>query len=97
MTDSADVRPHEKHVTLVNSRGLHARASARFVKLAEGFKADITVEKDGINVCGTSIMGLMLLAAARGDRILMRASGPDADAAIAALSALVENRFDEAD
>ncbi len=82
---------------LVNSRGLHARASARFVKLAEQFRARIQVEKDGISVCGTSIMGLMLLAAARGDHIVMRATGPDSEAAIAALSALVEGRFDEPD
>ncbi len=96
-TSDPGVYDHEKQVMLVNNRGLHARASARFVKLAERFSAKILVEKDGISVCGTSIMGLMLLAAARGDHIVMRATGPDAEAAITALSKLVEERFDEPD
>ena len=87
----------ERLVKLVNSRGLHARASAKFVRLADSFDASITVEKDGVSVCGTSIMGLMLLAAARGDSILLRASGKEADKAIEALSALVADRFEEAD
>lgn len=85
----------ETELTLKNRRGLHARASARFVRLAESFDADIRVEKDGTEVCGTSIMGLMLLAAARGDGIRVRACGREAKAAIEALSRLVEDRFEE--
>ena len=87
----------ERRVRLSNLRGLHARASARFVKLAESFRAEVTVEKDGLAVPGTSIMGLMLLAAARGDDLIVRAEGEDADAAVSALADLVEARFEEPD
>ena len=78
-----------------NKRGLHARASARFVTLAISFDAVVTVAKDGASVVGTSIMGLMMLAAAPGDGIELSAEGVDADAALAALVALVENKFGE--
>ncbi|MFQ5348176.1 MAG: HPr family phosphocarrier protein [Rhodothalassiaceae bacterium] len=94
---TADRTRSERRVTLCNLRGLHARASARFVKRAESFRAEITVEKDGLAVPGTSIMGLMLLAAARGDELLLRAEGEDAAEAVAALSALVAAGFDEPD
>ncbi len=80
---------------IVNQRGLHARASARLVTLASQFDAIVTVSKDGSEVLGTSIMGLMMLAAARGDRIDIRAEGPDAEAALNALVRLVEAGFDE--
>lgn len=84
-----------KSVRIENQRGLHARASARFVKLAEAFDAEILVEKDGSEVSATSIMGLMMLAAGPGSTIAIRATGPQAEAAVAALAALVEDRFGE--
>jgi phosphocarrier protein len=82
-------------VTIVNRRGLHARAAAKFVKVAEQFAADVEVRKDDMSVCGTSIMGLMVLAAALGSQLEIRASGREAQAALAALVALVERGFDE--
>lgn len=89
--------PAPRHVTIVNRRGLHARASARFVKCAEGFQCEVTVSKDGQSVGGTSIMGLMTLAAAPGSTIELKAEGPEAEAALDALSALVRDRFGEED
>ena len=82
-------------LAIVNRRGLHARAAAKFVKLAERFDAEIEVQKGEISVAGTSIMGLMMLAAATGHEIRVAATGPDAIAAIDALTALVEDKFDE--
>lgn len=87
--------PLVRDIEIVNQRGLHARASAKFVQLASGFQADINVEKDGIRVGGTSIMGLMMLAASPGCSIRITASGPDAEAAVGALEALVGARFGE--
>ena len=78
-----------------NKRGLHARASARFVTLASGLPASVEVEKDGSRVCGTSIMGLMMLGAALGDSITIHAEGDGADEALDRLVALVEDRFGE--
>jgi phosphocarrier protein len=78
-----------------NRRGLHARASARFVTLASGLPAAVEVEKDGSRVCGTSIMGLMMLGAAMGDSITIHAEGDGADESVEALAALVEDRFGE--
>lgn len=86
-----------RQLTICNRRGLHARASAKFVKCAESFDADIRVSKDGQTVGGTSIMGLMTLAAAPGCCIEVSAEGPQADAALAALQALVDERFGEED
>ncbi len=80
---------------IVNQRGLHARASAKFVKCAEGFDADITVSRDGMTVPATSIMGLMMLGAAMGTSISVAASGPQAEAAMQALNQLVASKFDE--
>jgi phosphocarrier protein len=80
---------------ILNQRGLHARAAARFVKTAEGFDARITVAKDGVEVSGLSIMGLMMLAASLGTEIEVASSGPEAERAMAALVALVEAKFDE--
>ena len=85
----------ERRVELANRRGLHARASAKFVTLASAQTATIEVEKDGGCVCGTSIMGLMMLGAAYGDAVLIRAEGEGADEALAALVELVESRFGE--
>jgi len=84
-----------RRLTICNSRGLHARASAKFVRCAESFDADIRVTRDGQTVGGTSIMGLMMLAAAQGSTIDVTASGPDAEAALDAIEALVAGRFDE--
>jgi phosphocarrier protein len=82
-------------VHITNKRGLHARASAKFVTLAASLPASVEVEKDGSKVCGTSIMGLMMLGAAKGDTIVISAAGEGAQEAIEALSALVEARFHE--
>lgn len=82
-------------VEVRNKRGLHARASAKFVTLAAQIDAAIEVEKDGTTVCGTSIMGLMMLGAAQGDSITISAIGTGADRAIDELCALVEARFHE--
>jgi len=84
-----------RQITIVNRRGLHARAAAQFVKLAGEFDAEITVAKDGIEVSGLSIMGLMMLAAAPGTSIEVRARGGQAEAAIAAIAALIACGFDE--
>ncbi len=84
-----------RELAIVNQRGLHARASAKFVKCAEGFDADISVSRDGQTVPATSIMGLMMLAAAMGTTVLVEASGPEAAAALDALEALVAAKFDE--
>jgi len=87
----------EARVEIRNRRGLHARASARFVKAASAFSCRITVEKDGLSVSGKSIMGLMMLAAAPGEAITIRAEGTDAAAAVKALARLVSEGFEEAD
>jgi phosphocarrier protein len=84
-----------REVQITNQRGLHARASAKFVNLASGLDATVEVEKDGNKVCGTSIMGLMMLGAARGDSIVIHVSGPSAGEALEKLVALVEERFGE--
>ncbi|RWK43576.1 HPr family phosphocarrier protein [Mesorhizobium sp.] len=80
---------------IVNMRGLHARASAKFVQVASGFDASVQVEKDGVTVGGTSIMGLMMLAASPGYSIRVTASGPEAEQVIDALEQLVASRFGE--
>ena len=82
-------------VGICNARGLHARASAKFVKLASGFESEIRVSRDGSTVDARSIMGLLMLGAGKGAEIEIVAEGPDADAAIAALSDLVGCRFEE--
>lgn len=82
-------------VEILNKRGLHARASAKFVTLASGFDANIEVVKDGNRVCGTSIMGLMMLGAGIGDTITIAATGIGASDAVTQLVALVENKFGE--
>ncbi|WP_114951128.1 HPr family phosphocarrier protein [Sphingosinicella terrae] len=82
-------------VEVRNKRGLHARASAKFVTIASGLDAQVEVEKDGTKVCGTSIMGLMMLGAAMGDTITISASGFGAEQALEQLVELVEARFHE--
>lgn len=84
-------------ITICNKKGLHARASAAFVKCANDFDAEIDVTKDGQTVGGRSIMGLMMLAASQGSRILIEAKGPEAGAAIKAITDLVEARFHESE
>ena len=86
---------HSRTVEVRNKRGLHARASAKFVTLAAQIDAAVEVEKDGSKVCGTSIMGLMMLGAAMGDTITISAVGDGAENAVAALAQLVEERFGE--
>ena len=85
----------KREFAIINQRGLHARASAKFVKCAEGFDATVMVSKDGQSVPGTSIMGLMMLAAGLGTSITVEASGPQAQEALLALQALLEAKFDE--
>ncbi len=82
-------------VRINNRRGLHARASAKFVNLASQLDAAIEVEKDGNKVCGTSIMGLMMLGAAMGDDVVIHVSGMGADKALEQLVQMIEDRFGE--
>ena len=84
-----------REVRITNQRGLHARASAKFVNLATEIGSSIEVEKDGNKVCGTSIMGLMMLGAAMGDAIVIHVEGDGANEALAKLVTLVEERFGE--
>lgn len=84
-----------QRLTICNKRGLHARASARFVRTAEMYDADISVTKDESTVGGTSIMGLMMLAASPGSTILVQARGPQAREALDALADLIDCGFDE--
>ena len=84
-----------KELLIINKRGLHARASAKFVQTVDGYDAEVTVSKDGMTVGGTSIMGLMMLGAAMGDSITITCEGDGCDEAMAELAALVEGRFGE--
>jgi len=90
MTDSLTTE-----LTIINERGLHARAAANFVKAIDGLDAEISVERLNQTVDGNSIMGLMMLAAAKGTSIKITAAGPDAPKAIASLTALINNKFGE--
>lgn len=92
MTDNT---PIERSLTICNERGLHARAAAKFVKLAAEFDADITVSKDGQSVSGGSIMGLMMLAAGIGSSISVSISGIDSGNAMDAIAELIANKFGE--
>lgn len=83
------------HAIIKNERGLHARAAAKFVKLAADFEAEVTVVANGTEVPGSSIMGLMMLAATPGCRLELRAKGPAATAAVQALLDLIARKFDE--
>ncbi len=84
-----------RDLQIINKRGLHARASAKFVQTVEAYDADIHVTKDGMTVGGLSIMGLMMLAASTGSSIAVTASGNQAEEALEALDALVKDRFGE--
>lgn len=84
-----------RELLIVNKRGLHARASAKFVQTVEAYDAEITVSKDGMTVGGTSIMGLMMLAASTGCTVFVTASGAQAEEALNALDALVRDKFGE--
>ena len=87
--------PVARTVLITNRRGLHARASAKFVTLASQQSATVEVEKDGSSVTGTSIMGLMMLGAAMGDSVTIRAKGDGAEKAVQLLAELVESKFGE--
>ncbi|MEM9724132.1 MAG: HPr family phosphocarrier protein [Pseudomonadota bacterium] len=82
-------------LTIINEKGLHARASARFAAVVEEFDAEVTVTRDGMTVNGGSIMGLLMLAAARGSTVHVTAQGPQASEALGALEALIGDRFGE--
>lgn len=80
---------------IINKLGMHARAAAKFVKLATSFKSDIDIEKDSRRVNAKSIMGVMMLAASKGSTITLHADGSDAEKSLDALEKLINNRFDE--
>ena len=85
----------ERRVTVVNAHGIHARPAAEIVKMAAKFSCEIKLEKDGLEVNGKSIMGVMMLAAECGSEVIIRAEGDDADAAIIALADLIAAKFGE--
>lgn len=95
MGASAAGQPISAKLTICNEKGLHARAAAKFVNCAGAWSADVTVTKGGASVGGTSIMGLLMLAASKGCEIEISAVGPEASNAVAALKQLVEGRFEE--
>ena len=84
-----------RELLIINKRGLHARASAKFVQLVEKFTAEVWVTRGGETVGGTSIMGLMMLAAGPGTSVVVSATGPEAQAAVDAIAALVADKFNE--
>lgn len=86
-----------REATIINSRGLHARAAAKFVKLVETFQSDVQVSNRGQEVSGRSIMGLMMLAASPGTTIELRARGDDARAVLEAIGTLIDDKFHEDD
>jgi phosphocarrier protein HPr len=85
----------EKKITIKNKLGLHARAAVKFVNLANRFGASVRIHKDGAEIDGKSILGILTLAATQGSSILLVAAGKDEAAAVDALSELINNRFDE--
>ncbi|RDD60336.1 HPr family phosphocarrier protein [Ferruginivarius sediminum] len=95
MSDAAVPEPNERSVSICNRRGLHARAAAKFVRTVEAFDAKVVVVKDGVEVPGNSIMGLMMLAAGPGTELRLRAAGAQAARALDALEDLIARRFDE--
>ena len=96
-SDQSSSTSQKACLKIVNKKGLHARASARFVKCAESFDAKVQVSRDGQTVGGSSIMGLMMLGASHGCEIEVSCSGPEANAALESLTQLVADRFGEAD
>jgi phosphocarrier protein len=97
MTDENAGGVYSRDVEIINKKGLHARATAKFVQCVEKFDAEITVTRSGETVGGTSIMGILTLGAGMGSKISLSAKGNEAEAAIEALVALIENRFGEED
>jgi phosphocarrier protein len=91
----SETRTASRAVTVINKLGVHARPAALFVKTANKFASDITIEKDGEQVNGKSIMGLMMLAAGQGSKLVLIAEGPDAEAAVRELELLFQRKFDE--
>ena len=91
----ASVQKAEKEIAVVNRLGLHARPAALFVKVASRFRAEVWVKKEGEQVNGKSIMGLMMLAAGQGSKLRIRCEGPDADEAMEELEELINARFNE--
>ena len=81
--------------TIVNEKGLHARASAKFVDMVEQFDASATIEKDGVDACGDSIMGLLMLVASKGTQVDIKTEGAQAQELLTALGELIANRFGE--
>ena len=94
-TDTAVKATSARELTVLNRLGLHARPSAQFVKTCSRFKCDVWVEKDGEQVNGKSIMGLMMLAAGLGSKLKITCEGADADKALAEVEALILRKFDE--
>ncbi len=93
--DHGDAEVLKRDIMIINKLGLHARAAAKFVTLAAGFEAEIRLLRGGREVNGKSIMGVMMLAAARGTQLELQASGPEAEQALNHLEELVRRRFDE--
>jgi phosphocarrier protein len=85
----------EKEITVINRLGLHARPAAMFVRIASRYRSEIWVEKEGEQINGKSIMGLMMLAAGQGSKLLIRCEGPDAERAMQELEELINRRFNE--
>ena len=85
----------EKEITVINRLGLHARPAAMFVRIASRYRSEIWVEKEGEQINGKSIMGLMMLAAGQGSKLLIRCEGPDADRAMQEIEDLINKRFNE--
>jgi phosphocarrier protein HPr len=88
-------RKLEKEVTIINRLGLHARPAAMFVRIASRYRSEVWVEKEGEQINGKSIMGLMMLAAGQGSKLLIRCEGPDADKAMQEIEELINKRFNE--
>ena len=85
----------EKEITIINRLGLHARPAAMFVRIASRYRSEVWVEKEGEQINGKSIMGLMMLAAGQGSKLTIRCEGPDADKVLAELEDLIQRKFDE--
>ena len=85
----------EKEITIINRLGLHARPAAMFVRISSRYRSEVWVEKEGEQINGKSIMGLMMLAAGQGSKLLIRCEGPDADKAMEELEELIQKKFNE--
>ena len=85
----------EKEITIINRLGLHARPAAAFVRISSRYRSEVWVEKEGEQINGKSIMGLMMLAAGQGSKLIIRCEGPDAEKAMEDLEALIQQKFDE--